>query len=416
MLGTRAQLRGVVIAAALVLLAAAVGSAAAQGNRAQPYVVGMTIDSTGAGSSGFEPLGQAMRIFFANLDAKGGIRGHAVRLLVRDNKGEDGRLASDFKYFERQHAVVVYYAAPASTIATFEGAADRTTPVIYGGSCYPPATRPDPARNFFCVGVSPVADAHALVNAVIRHFGSSSAVKLADAPSDLPGSRHDALEVINPYAQSRGATVVDTQIISMSTTDVMPVARKFVQEGVNAIISFGASSHAVALAGALKQLRWKGYFISVSYTPGIMTAMARIKSPTWYTLDWFASPTDDDPATRELRKAAATYHATDPVADLRLGWSGGMMIQRALKECHWPCGRSTLTHNLNDIWVRDPDWNRFFGHSLWWTQATHTARVKAWRVYRFDPHANRIEVATDWFTGGDPGCGHVDVTTEKTAC
>jgi ABC-type branched-subunit amino acid transport system substrate-binding protein len=416
MLRTRTRLYGLLVGVSLLALVAAAGSATAHVTVAQPYIVGATVDMTGQDSSSYAPLGDALRVFFADLNAKGGIRGHKVELLIRDNKGDDARLAGDFKYFKERDANLVYYSAPPATLATYKRAADPTTPVVYGNSCYPPSTPPGPAKGFFCVGVSPVADAHAMVNAVIRHFGAARQVKLGDAPSDLPGSRFDALKVIDPYAQSRGATVVDTQVIPLSVTDPTAIAQKFMHEGVNAIISFGTSAHAAGLASALKKLGWKGYFMSESYTPGVMAAMARIKSPNWYTLDWFASPTENVPEMAALRGAAAKYHAAYPAADLRWGWSGGMLIQRALKECHWPCGQSDLRDNLNDIWVRDPAWNSFFGHSLWWTQETHTTTVKAWRVYRFNPKTNAIEVAADWFTGKDPGCAGADLATDKTLC
>jgi ABC-type branched-subunit amino acid transport system substrate-binding protein len=416
MLRTRTLRSGLVVGASLLALVAVAGSATAHGTAEQPYTVGMTVDSTGPDGSNYAPLGEALRIFFADVNAKGGIRGHKVKLLIRDNKGDDVRLTSDFKYFDEHNVNLIYYSASASTLPTYKQAANPNTPVIYGNTCYPPSTPPSPARNLFCVGVSPVADARAMVNAVIRHFGSASAVKLGDAPSDLPGSRFDAFKVINPYAQSRGTTVVDTQVVPVSLTDMTPVAQKFMQEGVNAIISFSAPPTVTGLAEALKKLGWKGYFISVSYTPGTLAAMARIKSPTWYGLDWFALPSDKVPEMNELHAAAATYHATSPPADLRWGWSAGMMIRQALKECHWPCSQSHLSENLNDTWVRGPDWNRFYGHSLRWIPKNHTANVKAFRVYRFNPQTNKFEIATDWFDGGDPGCGNVDFATEQTLC
>jgi ABC-type branched-subunit amino acid transport system substrate-binding protein len=416
MLRTRTRLSGLLIGALLLALVPVAGSAMAHGSEGQPYTVGMTVDFTGTDGSNYAPLGEALQLFFADVNATGGIGGHKVKLLIRDNKGDDARLSSDFKYFNEHNVNLIYYSASPATLPTYKQAANPNTPVIYGNSCYPPSTPPNPARNFFCVGVSPVADARAMVNAVIHHFGAGSAVKLGDAPSDLPGSSFDAFKIINPYAQSRGATVVDTQVIPSSETDPTPIAQKFIQEGVNAIISFSATSTVTGLAEALKKLGWKGYFISVSYTPGMMTAMAKIKSPTWYGLDWFALPSDNDPEMNELRAAAAKYHETSTPADLRWGWLDGMMIRSALKLCRWPCSQSQLSANLNDNWVRGPNWNSFYGHSVWWDRTTHTARVKAWRVYRFNPQTNKFEIATDWFTGGDPGCGNVDFATEKTLC
>src|SRR5689334_739097 len=145
MLRTRTRLLGFSLGASLLALVALAGSATAYRSAAQPYTVGMTIDSTGADGSSYAPLGEALRVFFANVNAKGGIDGHKVKLLIRDNKGDDARLASDFKYFDEHDVNLVYYAASPSTLATYRRAASPNTPVIYGNSCYPPSTPPDAA-------------------------------------------------------------------------------------------------------------------------------------------------------------------------------------------------------------------------------------------------------------------------------
>jgi ABC-type branched-subunit amino acid transport system substrate-binding protein len=416
MLRTRTRLQGMLAVLLLLALAVVGGSARAHTRAAQPYTIGMTVDFTGIGGSNYAPLGEALRVYFANLNAKGGINNHPVKLIIRDNKDDPARLSSDFKYFNEQNVNLIYYSAFSSTLATYKQSANPNTPVIYGNSCYPPSTPPNPAKNFFCVGVSPIADAQAMVNALIKHFKAAGDIKLGDAPSDLPGTRFDAFKVINPYAQSRGASVVDTEVIPFSVTDLTPIAQKFMSKGANAIISFSAPSHVIGLADALKKIGWKGYFTGVSYSPGIMTTMAKIKSPTWYTLDWFALPTDNGTAMTQLRAAAKKYKAAYPPADLRWGWSGAMIIQRALEKCGWPCSQSQLSTELNNFTVNDSDWIGFYGSALQWTATTHTSPTKAWRFYRFNPATNSFQIDTNWFTGKDPGCGHVNFVKEKTLC
>jgi branched-chain amino acid transport system substrate-binding protein len=415
MLGTRFRLLGPVLLLALLALGG-VSSAQAHRTANQPYVIGMTVDFTGIGGSNYSQLGEAMRVYFADVDAKGGINGHPVKLLIRDNKDDAAQLSSDFKYFNEQNVNLIYYSAFSSTLATYKSAANPNTPVVYGNSCYPPATPPNPGKNFFCVGVSPIADSQAMVNALLSHFQKAGDIKLGDAPSDLPGTRFDAYKVINPYAQSKGIDVVDTQVIPFTVTDLTPIAQKFASEGVNAIVCFSAPSHVIALADALKKIGWKGYFTGVSYSPGIMTTMLKVKSPTWYTLDWFALPTTNTPAMNELRAAATKYHAKYPPTDLRWGWSGGMIIQRALEKCGWPCSQSQLSQVMNNLTVDDKDWLGFYGSPLKWTSTTHTSPTKAWQFYVYSPSKNAIVVDKSWFTGTDPGCGHVDFAKEKTLC
>src|SRR5262245_53491253 len=140
MLWTRTRLSGLAVGATLFALAVVAGSATAHGSAGQPYTVGMTVDFTGTGASNYAPLGEALRIFFADVNANGGVDGHKVKLLIRDNKGDDARLASDFKFFDHQNVNLIYYSASPSTLATYRHAANPETPVIYGNSCYPPST------------------------------------------------------------------------------------------------------------------------------------------------------------------------------------------------------------------------------------------------------------------------------------
>lgn len=417
MLGTRIRLLGPVLLLALLALAGISGSARANPKAAaEPYVIGMTVDFTGIGGSNYAPLGEALRVFFADLNAKGGIDNHPVKLLIRDNKDDPARLSSDFKYFNEQKVDLIYYSAFSSTLATYKQAANPDTPVVYGNSCYPPSTPPKPDKNFFCVGVSPIADSQAMVDAMVAHFKKPSDIKMGNAPSDLPGTRFDAYKVINPYAESKGVDVVDTQVIPFTVTDMTPIAQKFASQGVNAIVSFSAPAHVIGLADALKKIGWKGYFTGVSYSPGIMPTMTKIKSPTWYTLDWFALPTSDAPAMKQLNAAATKYNAKYAPADLRWGWSGGMIMQRALAKCGWPCDQAKLSTLMNHLVVDDSAWRGFYGSALRWTPRTHTSPTKAWQIYSYDPNKGAIVTDKTWFNGKDPGCGQVDFAKEKTLC
>src|SRR5262245_49111759 len=116
MLGTRIRLLGPVLLLALLALAGISGSAQANLKAAQPYVIGMTVDFTGIGGSNYAPLGEALRVFFADVNAKGGINDHPVKLLIRDNKDDAARLSSDFKYFNEQNVNLIYYSAFSSTL------------------------------------------------------------------------------------------------------------------------------------------------------------------------------------------------------------------------------------------------------------------------------------------------------------
>ena len=70
------------VAVALACMAAAAMAA----QPADPYVVGLTGDMTGpdAGNSG--AVADAIRIYFDRINERGGINGHPVQVVIRDNQ------------------------------------------------------------------------------------------------------------------------------------------------------------------------------------------------------------------------------------------------------------------------------------------------------------------------------------------
>ena len=245
-------------AAAPATTAAATPTAAPGPATGEPYVVGISSDFTGFGASNYAALAEAMRVYFEALNDAGGIDGHPVELIIRDHKSDPAIVASDMKFFDQEGTTAVYFNGFSSTIAAATSAASEGTPILYGNACYPPAPPPDVAPNFFCAGISPVGEGRALVDLLVAKRQDASGIKLGLLPSDLPGTRFAHGVVIGPYAESLGIEVVDTQIIPMSVTDLTAAARRFVDRGVNAVISYSAPSHVIGIAEALHRLGWMG--------------------------------------------------------------------------------------------------------------------------------------------------------------
>ena len=390
-------------AAAPATTAAATPTAVPGPATGEPYVVGISSDFTGFGASNYAALAEAMRVYFEALNDAGGIDGHPVELIIRDHKSDPAIVASDMKFFDQEGTTAVYFNGFSSTIAAATSAASEGTPILYGNACYPPAPPPDVAPNFFCAGISPVGEGRALVDLLVAKRQDASGIKLGLLPSDLPGTRFAHGVVIGPYAESLGIEVVDTQIIPMSVTDLTAAARRFVDRGVNAVISYSAPSHVIGIAEALHRLGWDGTMISVSYSPGNVESMERVQSPSWFAVDKYALHTDDYPIVRQMAAAADTYNAEFELPSLRWGWADAMVMHRMLQACGFPCERDQLLQAMNNLTIDDQDWLDFFGSPLVWSPDNHSSPEKAFRLYQLDEATGQLVVDQDWTLVAEPG-------------
>ena len=103
--------RGVLLAASLILTLAVWGTVGAQ----EPYVVGFSAALTGPGSGTYAPIKDAFDVYFNEVNAKGGINGHPVKIIFEDNAAQPSKAASDAKKFVTQDKVVLMLNASLSS-------------------------------------------------------------------------------------------------------------------------------------------------------------------------------------------------------------------------------------------------------------------------------------------------------------
>ena len=117
------------------------------------YVIGCSMAVTGPGSGTYAQIKQAMDIYFDDVNARGGINGHPVKIIVADNAGQPSKAAAHAKKFVTQDKVIiVMLVSLSSTYAPVVKVTKQYgVPLFYGGAvcpeaCYPPQADP----NQFC--------------------------------------------------------------------------------------------------------------------------------------------------------------------------------------------------------------------------------------------------------------------------
>ena len=61
---------------------------------AEPYVIGFVADITGMARANYAPEAEGTRLYIDYLNAKGGVNGHPVKLIIEDGKSDPAKSAA----------------------------------------------------------------------------------------------------------------------------------------------------------------------------------------------------------------------------------------------------------------------------------------------------------------------------------
>ena len=144
--------RTLLFALMLVLGLGRIGAADAQ----EAYVIGATGAMTGPAAANFAPVLEAMKAYLDNLNARGGVNGKPVQMIVQDDSGEPSKAAANVKKLIAQDRVLMLVSSsPSSTYAPLVVESKRAgVPLYYAGAVCPKETYP-PAPNWAQAGHTP---------------------------------------------------------------------------------------------------------------------------------------------------------------------------------------------------------------------------------------------------------------------
>lgn len=356
----------------------------------EEYVIGLTADLTGPASTTYQPLAEGARAYIEKVNEEGGVNGRSIRLRVRDSGSDPSEVVGDLEFFDDEGVLANVFVSPSGTLGAY-GQTNETIqiPTIYINACYPPATPPSPDPNFFCPGLSTLSDAYAAVDFMIQMMEDEE-IKMAFVTTDIPGARGAAEQIMKPYAEENGIEVFDVAVMPVGTTDAGSIARRFDDNGVNAVISYTLSHHMLAGAEALVSRDWEGKYLLTSYLPGVYGSLEDLQEPNIYAWDHFSRIEEDKPVHQDIRKAADEFGFDFNIADMRMGYRGGMTLVAALEACGWPCDRDSLREVMNNLTVDSQEMLDLNLDPVVFTPTNHTSPSKTYRLVHWSDEEGAI--------------------------
>jgi len=382
--------RGVLLAVSMMLMLICWSAAWA----ADPYVVGFSAALTGPGSGTYAPVKDAFDVYFNEVNSKGGINGHPVKIIFEDNAAQPSKAASDAKKFATQDKVILMMnASLSSTFAPMVQVAEKSNiPILFAAAVCPAEVYPPkPDRNEFCsTAFAAKYDSRFAIKFIKEE--AKGPVKLSLVAMNIPVSRGEIDFAAELASKTEGFTVLGKEAIPPPTPDFTPFASKIKDSGANWVYAWAPWETEVKTLEALRKLGWTGKFLAWAHIQA-EEDLERLKDDNFYVFGTNAFFADDSAMHKKIKEAALKAKTIYPYQKLTEGWIAAMVLDQILKRTAWPATPEKVRDAMNELKV---ELAGLRGGPLVWTKENHFRTVNYYRVYKWDSASKRIKNVKDW--------------------
>src|SRR5215475_14141984 len=226
------------------------------------YVVGVTAALTGPPASTYAPAVDALRIYIDRVNARGGINGRKVSLVLADDSAEPSKAAANAKKLLTQdNAVLLINASLSSTYApVVTEAKNAGVPLLFASSVCPKEVYPPANEGQFCTtAFASTYDSRAAL-AFVKETAKEP-VKIGFSAMAIPLSRGE-MEFAAKQAPELVILVLRRELTTSTLFHYTPFATKLKDAGANWVFSWAPWVTQVRTFEALRRLDWKGDYIT----------------------------------------------------------------------------------------------------------------------------------------------------------
>jgi len=367
---------------------------------AEPYVIGYVADITGMARANYAPETEGCRLYIETVNARGGVNGHPIKLVVEDGKSQpaaSGAVAKKLIVEDKALALLGLGFSSAQP-PVIELATKDKVPVIAGFTLVRDVHKVQPGEVCFNTGrimnpdFLPAAYAYAFVAKKLHPNGTYAA-----SGYDTPGGRAwSKLGCV--YAEQMGLKVVYHEDIPPGTMDLMPWASKVAKANPDIYANDEGGEIFIPMAKALEKSGWTKDLLYPDFVSegdlvkGISGLMTKGEWVLW--LAPYASAYENLPEYEKIREAMKKFGHQYPLsAHHAQGWTIGRIVEQALKIAGWPCDREKLLSALEKI---NLDTNGLTGGPIKYSPTDHSGPT-FWKLYRWNDGKKALVPVGDWF-------------------
>lgn len=365
------------------------------------YVLGYLTDITGTAHANYAPDSEGFRLYMDSVNAKGGINGHPVKVVIEDGKSDPSRSAAVAKKLivEDNVLVIAGLGFSRSHPPVIELAKKEGVPVITGYTCIEDVHKTDPGSVVFSTGYIMHPDFHPGAYASARFLKEikPKGSRVAVSGFATPGARVWT-NLTEKWAKEMGYDVVYRDDIPPRAVDLSPWVNKVAKLKPDAYVTIVGAELIIPQAALLEKMGYTNDIIFPDFTPegDVRKIMERLAGNGEWMV-WggrYASVYDDLPEMQKIEEAMKKFGHKYPLSSRHAhGWTIARVLEQALVRAGWPCSRSELIASLEKT---DLDTKGITGGPIRFSPTDHYGPTW-WRAYRWNHDKNKLVPAMDWF-------------------
>jgi branched-chain amino acid transport system substrate-binding protein len=357
--------------------------------------VGYIADLSGPMQDNYGPIVEGFEFYVKELNARGGIDGAQVQVVVRDDQLDATRAASIALELATSEAVNSIWGICQSRtdLAVYQTAARNRIPATAMFSGIKEVLPPDPLPFAYSAGhVFEVAGEVSGKLAAKMLNGKGKAIcNSIEAPGGVA-----ACQYAEGAAQA-GGLQTGTVLFPPTVTEFGAIAQRMMGMEPTIVIAHAGSGQNVGLIKALRGAGFNGPILMGSHglneAPLINALQGVGGLDKLQIVSRFASPDSPGKELDAIRAAAQKYGKTTPVSTTTImGWALGTLMEASLRQCGYPCSGDKLNSVLENIKV---EMGSLMGGPIQFAPKDHYGTTW-WRVYQYEANGKKFQPVSDW--------------------
>jgi branched-chain amino acid transport system substrate-binding protein len=355
---------------------------------------------TGANAAVSSATRDGMQGYFYYLNHQGGVNGHPVNLVQRDDLGSDlAKAQAAFVEMRDQIKPSAFAMATSADLSVVVPQAnDAQIPLITQNA----ATLDQVGKyNYlYLTGLLLRSEISAQIGYLKTHVAAGTVPKIALFVSGSPIGESLKVPTATLMGQLGWGAPVDIETLPLAQplTDLVPVAQRVVNAKADYVIGMVFGNYSVPVWRALQQVGFKGKVIAVA-GGGAFSTLKQIASPDYLTTGGFnyLQPGSEADVKTITDAVVAAGGATNLDNSVTAGWTLAAVMAAGLQKCGYPCSGQAMKQALDGLSAGNPQ-NAAAG-PISFTSSDHLG-LKTARVYVLNN--GQIGLASDPITVVNP--------------
>ena len=315
------------------------------GTTKSTYVIGLTGAFTGSNANVGVPIRDGAKAYFDQLNAKGGVDGHPVKLVAIDDKATPALGAANVKDILSQGGLAMLGLHNSNVVAAVQAdLAKNQLPGLVLSLGTTDVLTPNPTPGLY----SPFLPAWA--NAGVEVDYAAQALKLTNPKVGIVSftstAGRDLADRLQATVKARGWSVAANEGVVGTETDLSPVATKLA--GADVVLSGLDDPRLTLLMHAFRPRSAQTPVIN--YNSGSsFNLLNSLADPNLYVVRDIAYTSDPAPGVKSMLSALTAIGADPNTGFIDRGYLQAVVLTAALRKCGDGCTGAKLTAALDNL-------------------------------------------------------------------